>query len=258
MIIFLVIFILIVISIVINIDTKSKEKEKELGLKKEADLKQAIEQERTFKRSDNKPISDEEIPGLIKLGYQQALEREKQSKNIKFHRTERDEELSFQFESNHWDEIDKHVKSFEECYNLACDEDDLNKKIELLQKTIIKFEKAKNWFYKTRGGTVYFQDMYEHLHNSRNNDFSYISQVEEDLEECIETKKCMVDEILDLIKSSSEGILQKDIYDSVPKEAAQGIIRELERNGTIEKTKSGSSYLITIKETQQKKEEVNV
>lgn len=145
----------------------------------------------TFQRSDNKPISNEEIPNLIKSGLYHALSKENQSKNIKFHRTDKEEELSFRFEMNHSDEIDKHIDSFENCYSLACATKDLNKKIELLEKTIIKFEKARTWFYRTKGGTIYFQDMYEHLHNSKNNDFSYIDQVERDLNECIRKRNDM-------------------------------------------------------------------
>ena len=158
-----------------------------------------IEGTHTIGRIDNKPISDEEIPYLIEMGYQHAKEREKQSKNPKFHRTEREEELSFQFGCNHSDEIQKRIDSFIECYKLACAETDLNKKIELLEKTIVQFEKAKKWFYRTKGGTIYFQDMYEHLHNSRNEDFSYIDQVKEDLEECIEERNYLTKERRNII-----------------------------------------------------------
>lgn len=206
----------------------------------------------TIRRIDNKPISDEEVSDLIKLGYQHAIEREKQSKNIKFHRTSKEEELSFQFEMNHGDGIDKHVSSFEECYELACEEDDLSKKIELLEKTIIQFEKARTWFYRTKGGTIYFQDMYEHLHNSRNDDFSYIDQVKEDLDEYIEERDYIISEILEIIKSS-DGILQKDIYQHLPdvsRADVQRIIRHIESEGLITKEKSKNSYLLTIKEKQ--------
>ena len=130
------------------------------------------------------------------------------------------------------------------------EEDDLLKKIELLKKTIMRFEKAKKWFYRTKGGTIYFQDMYEHMHNSRNEDFSYIDLIKEDLDECTDQRDCVVAEILDLISSSSNGILQRDIYNIIPKEEIQGLIRELEHKGVIEKTKSGNSYLLTIKQPQ--------
>lgn len=158
-----------------------------------------IEGTHTIRRIDNKPISDEEVPYLIEMGYQHAKEREKQSKNPKFHRTEREEELSFQFGCNHSDEIQKRTDLFEEYYELACAETDLNKKIELLEKTIFQFEKAKKWFYRTKGGTIYFQDMYEHLHNSRNEDFSYIDQVKENLEECIEERNYLTKERRNII-----------------------------------------------------------
>lgn len=200
-------------------------------------------------RIDKKPISDEEVPYLIEIGTQYAIEREKQSKNPKFHRTEREEELSFQFGCDHFDEIQKRINSFEECYELACAETDLNKKIELLEKTIFQFEKAKKWFYRTKGGTIYFQDEYEHLHNSRNDDFSYISIIEETLKECIEERDCIVPKILDIIESSN-GILQKDIYEelpNIPRAKIQYIVSNLANEDKITKEKSGNSYLLTIK-----------
>ena len=150
---------------------------------------------------------------------------------------------------NHGDEISKHIDSFEKCYRLAFADKNLNKKIELLQETIIKFEKAKKWFYRTKGGTIYFQDMYEHLHNSRNEDFSYIDQVEKYLEECIKERDCTIPKILGAIKSSGS-ILQKDIYQHLPdvlKTDVQRIVRHLENEGLITKEKSGNSYLLTIK-----------
>ena len=151
-----------------------------------------IRENNTIRRVDNKPITDEEIPNLIRMGYQHAMEQQKQSKNPKFHRTEKEEELSIQFETNHWEEIQKHTDSFEDCYNLALSEKDLNKKIELLEKTIIKYEKARTWFYRTKGGTIYFQDMYEHLHNSKDDDFSYIDPVKREMNKCIKERSNII------------------------------------------------------------------
>lgn len=259
MIIILAIIIFIVLSFyaiikitskIVDISNKSKEKRKALKQKNITTNVTYIRNGNVIRRSDGKPISAEEIPYLIKSGHQSVLEREKQSKNIKFHRTEREEELSFQFFYNHGDEINKHTDSFEECYRLACEEDDLDKKIELLQKTIILFEKARTWFYRTKGGTIYFQDMYEHMHNSRNDDFSYIDQVKEYLEECIRKRDYVIPKTLDIIKSSN-GILQKDIYQHLPdvsKSEVQKIIRDFESEGLITREKSGNSYLLTFKE----------
>ena len=248
--------IVLVIGLIYAICIESKDKkmlaERNKRITNGADTHVRDNKTNTIRRSDNEPISKEEIPDLIRLGYQHAIEQEKQSKNPKFHRTFKEEELSFQFETNHWEEIQKHTDIFEEGYRLACAEKDLNKKIELLQKTIIKFEKIKNWFYLTKGGTIYFQDRYEHLHNSRNDDFYYIDQIKEDLEECIKERDYVIPKILNTIKSSN-GILQKNIYQylaDVSKGDIQRVIRKLESEGKIAREKSKGSYLLTIKETQ--------
>ena len=78
-----------------NIDIQRKQKEITLRQKNTSTTDDVtyIRNGNTISRSDGKPISKEEIPHLIKMGYQNAIEREKQSKNIKFHRTEKEEEL---------------------------------------------------------------------------------------------------------------------------------------------------------------------
>lgn len=205
----------------------------------------------TIRRIDNKPISDEEVPYLIEIGYQHAKEREKQFPNPKFHRTEREEELSFQFGCDHFDEIQKRINSFEECCRLASAEKNLNKKIELLEKTIVQFEKAKNWFYSTEGGTIYFQDCYENIYYSQNEWHSYIDSVKRCLKECVHERDYIIPEILKVINSNHDGILQKNIYQHLPnasKGDVQRIIRKLESEGLIAREKSKNSYLLTIKE----------
>ena len=72
------------------------------------------------------------------------------------------------------------------------------------------------------------------------------------MDECIEKRDYIIPKILNVIKSSN-GILQKDIYQHLPdisKGDIQRYIRELESKRQIEREKSGGSYLLTIKETQ--------
>ena len=95
---------------------------------------------------ESKKIKDEDIPHLIEMGLQHAIEREKSSNNPKFHRTNKEEELSFQFINNHSTEIQNHIDSFESRYRSACQENQIDKKIELLQQTIELYEKAKIGF----------------------------------------------------------------------------------------------------------------
>ncbi len=208
-----------------------------------------LETDNMIYRVDDQPISEEEIPYLIEITKQQALEQYEQAESPKVHRSEREENLSVQFMMNHSNEIQKHTDSFEECNRLAYAEKDLNKKIQLLQETINLYEKEKKWFYRTKGGMIYFQDFYEHMHNSRNNDFSYIDSVKNYLEECIKKRDYIIPEILNLI-TSSNGILQKDIYKHLPdmsKSEIQQTIRELETENLITRTKKSNSYFLTMK-----------
>lgn len=201
-------------------------------------------------RIDKKPISDEEVPYLIEIGTQYAIEREKQSKNPKFHRTEREEELSFQFAKYNKVQIKEHVLPFQKCFDLANEENDLDKKIQLLQRTIMLFDQAKSWFYKTKGGTIYFQTLYENLHNSQCECFSFVDTVRTQMEYYIRKRDYLIPMTIGIINSNSEGILQKDIYKHIPdasKKEVQQTIRELENEGKISKEKSGNSYLLTIK-----------
>lgn len=191
-------------------------------------------------------IMQNEVPHLIQVGYEKTLNQEKRTSNIKFDRTERDENLCVQFMTNHGNEIQKHTDSFENMCRLAYSEKDLNKKIELLQKTITIYEKEKNWFYKTKGGRIYFQDFYEHFHNSQNSDFSYIDSVEDELDYYIDKRDVIIPQILSAI--GNNGIIQKDIYELVDSDKSdiQKIIRELEAENSIKREKKGNSYLLTL------------
>lgn len=214
----------------------------------EAPSVQYVETGNVICRADGKPITDEEVPYLMQVGYEEALRKEQESTNIKFHRTYQEEELSSRFMMNHGDDIEKHTRTFENAYRQANSENNLDKKIVLLQNVIDLYEKEKKWFYRTKGGTIYFQDYYEHLHNSRNEDFSYIDPVKDDLEYILHKRDYIIPEVLRLT-SSTNGIMQKDIYSyfpDEPKSDIQKIIRELENDNIISRTKKGNSYLLAI------------
>jgi len=138
-----------------------------------------------------------------------------ESSNIKFHRTPSEEELSFQFQMNPEDEVHRRIDEFENYREDAYEKKDLNKKIELIEKTITSFENAKKWFYRTKGGTIYFQEYYEHLHNSSNPDLSYIDAVKGQLNYCIKQRDYIIISILEAM-SAQNGILKKDIYLYLP------------------------------------------
>lgn len=65
----------------------------------------------------------------------------------------------------------------------------LDERILNVRKVISHYEHFKNFCYsKGSGGRMYFDDMWEHCHNSKNPDFSYIDQFKELLEKWIERR----------------------------------------------------------------------
>lgn len=207
-----------------------------------------IENDKMIVRTDGKEIADNEVPYLVQVGHEKAVLAAGKSSSSKHQRTDREEELCVQFMMNHEDEIQKHTASFEEAYRIAYSEKNLNTKIELLQKVIDLYEKEKKWFYKTKGGMIYFEDYYEHMYNSRNEYFSYIDSVNDYLEYNTHKRDYVIPEIINLI-TSQDGIIQKDIYEYLPDESKseiQKIIRELEDDKIIKRAKKGNSYFLTL------------
>ena len=192
---------------------------------------QYIEDGNTFVHTGRSPITDEEIPDLIQLGYENALLAEKTSNNPKFHRTECEEDLSYNFEAKYGNQVCALTDKFEVLYRNAIQTDELNQKIDLLQNAIDSFEKAKKFCYaKGKGGTIYFQDMYECLHNSSNSCFSYADLIQNNLDAAIQERDVIIPGILQIV-NDNDCILQKNIYTKLPsvsKTDIQRILRKLE------------------------------
>lgn len=200
-------------------------------------------------RTDGKPISDAEVPFLIQAGLENALRREQESSNPKFHRTFHEQDLSFEFSMKHGEEADKRTEKFDALYKAALQEKNLAKRIEILNNAVIAFEKAKNFCYsKGKGGTIYFQDTWEYMHNSERPCYSYLDKIQEELKEAIQERDVFIPSIIDTI-SSNNGLLQKNIYDllpEIPKTVIQRIIRNLEIENKLERIKKSGSYELHI------------
>ena len=196
-------------------------------------------------RADGKKISDEEVPYLMQVGYENALAEEKNSSNPKFHRSFKEEELSYSFENKYYNEIAKRIEKFETPYHNSFSEQDLSKKIMLLEQSITEFDKCKNFCYsKGKGGTIYFQDMYEYLHNPHNECFSYRDMILGSLEECYYERDELIPELKNVI-CNHNGILQKNIYAELPdfqRSDIQRMLRKLESENVITRIKKSGSY----------------
>lgn len=161
-----------------------------------------IETEKGIHRVDGKAITNEEIPYLIKTTMEKAINREQQSKNPKFHRTFDEEELSFNFSEKYYEQIQKMedtiynsvsvIGNTGKRWSKQASKQDVIDKITLCDTAIKNFEKYKNFCYKKgKGGTIYFQDMWEYCHNTNNECFSYIDSIlntKAELEELLQIK----------------------------------------------------------------------
>lgn len=208
-----------------------------------------IEDDKMIARTDGKEITDAEIPYLIQAEHEEVLQTQNNSSNPKFHRTAREEDLSFNFEMKYGNEISVLTEKFESLYRDAYKTNDFDKRIALLKETIKAFEKAKKFCYsKGKGGTIYFQDMWEHLHNSHNQCFSYLDNVQASLEDTIYLKDEVVPDIIDTI-SKNDGILQRNIYKMLPdidKSTIQNTLKLLESENILSRSKKGNSYELHI------------
>ena len=109
----------------------------------------------------------------------------------------------------------------------------------------------------------YFSKMWEHLHNSRCDDFCYIEKYERDLEYLLENKsELCAKENLRISESKNLGkrveealsknspILQTELYkffDPVIQNDISSILYFMAKDGRINRTKQGRTYLIEYK-----------
>lgn len=187
-----------------------------------------------------------DIHDEIKSDYQNALYDEKNSNNPKFHRTEQEDELSFQFlyNSKNYELAQKEIIAFEHLTQKANELTDIKEIIKCYQDALIHYENAKSICYRTKGGTIWFQDMYEHLHNSENDCFSYGDNIKGRI---FYYNKLLfaTNEVITVINNSG-GIYQKDLKNYVSyddKIIKQAVKYLFETNKVIKTKKSNYIYL---------------
>ena len=197
----------------------------------------------------NHIITDDEVPALIQAGYEKIMKMQEQSNNPKFHRTEHEEDLSFEFIEKYSKEVALLTEDFEMLYRKAFQLQDPTQKINLLHEALVSFKKAKNFCYSNgKGGTIYFQDTWESLHNSRNPCFSYEDMIRKSLNEIILEQNTTLPNILQII-AKNNGILQKNIYQYMPnidKDKIRYEIKKLEKQNKIYRIKKSNSYELYI------------
>lgn len=166
--------------------------------KKEKDKKPEVDPDYYNKKAELKEAKATEKINKIKAGTDaqykntnppetytkksQEIEMDK-SYNPKFHRTESEKELDFNFFFKYKDEIEK----YEDLISAFIKSDFIEDTV----KSILAFDDFKKFcFSKGKGGKLYFEDTWLNCHNSNNARFSYRDRIVENLdniyEYCIE------------------------------------------------------------------------
>lgn len=160
-------------------------------------------------------------------GLKKSLVYEKQSPNPKFHRTERDEDLSFNFSQKYASIISKYEEEIYDKAGLAAKSIrfgnfDIDEMIKLHEDAVKCFYEFQDFcFNKGKGGKIYFEDMWLYCHNLTQDKFSYITNCENellDLKSNYDERKRYFDSLNDvkikikqLLNNQSE-IDQKELY----------------------------------------------
>lgn len=150
--------------------------------KKDKDMKLKVDPDYYNKKAELKEAKAIEKINKIKTGTDTKNSQEKEmnkSYNPKFHRTESEKELDFNFFFKYKDEIEKYenlIYAFME-----------SNFIEDTVKSILAFDDFKKFcFSKGKGGKLYFEDSWLNCHNSNNARFSYRDRIVENLDNIYE------------------------------------------------------------------------
>jgi len=196
-------------------------------------------------RSDGKPLNDADAAYLMREGVRKAIEAARRDDNPKFHRSAAEKELCFRFFYKYGAKSDQLCDVFQELAAKANTASTADEKLALLQQSADAFYKAREWHYHcSKGGMMWFQDMWECFYNSQNERFCWVDKILENIKEA--QKEIAVIEPW-ILNQAQAGFLQTDIYRAFPddnKTMLRNVITRLVNQGKIQKQKKGSSYFI--------------
>lgn len=199
-------------------------------------------------------ITHDTFKDYISAGIQQALEYERNSPNPKFHRTELEKELSSRFFSDNFHTVIEYEKRISN-NSLRIKNATIDEQLEMARSEINAYNELKEYCYKTKGGAIYFQNMWEHCHNSKNPDFDFVDEIKDNYAFLTKNYDTLVnlDSIIIQTIYSNPGLLQKNIYKLINVELKYIIqckIRELEAENKIKRTKKSGSYLLELQDSE--------
>ncbi len=143
--------------------------------------------------------------------------------------------------------LEKKCRLFEDLYEKSLCAFVPEKELTYLSECISAYENAKECFYSySEGARIYFHDNFENLLDSDGNCYEWIAPAYKRLGELQFRINCLYPYIKE---TAVTGFLQTDIYQAFPdhdRAELSKAIDDLYVKGSIQKTKKGSTYLITL------------
>lgn len=223
--------------------------------------------------NNNKLPTGRTFQQQIEHDYQQAVENIQSSSNPKFHRTLKEENLAINFSFRHSSTLEALESAVYKETNKVFNIWSIDDRIEQCKKAIVAYDKLKKFcLSKGKGGSLHFEDIWEHCHNRKNPDYRYIEQVEQELhylknnyeeasmklleEKVKKERKKRIKEfkktsenVLLMFIEKNKGILQKDLYKQFNPEYKTTInnsLKKLQESGNIIRVKEGNTYKLFL------------
>ena len=181
--------------------------------------------------------SDWEV--FCEISSDKAIYERKNSNNPKFHRSNHDKKLRNEFSQKNYSIIQDYENRI-----YISDKADYNK----LKSNLASYDEFKKFCYGNGdGGKIYFQDMWEFCHNSKNDCFSFKETILKYMQNFLDANQAVLD-IIEILKIN-ETYLQKDLKHEInyctPQEIG-AIIKEMVNNKIITREKYKNTYLLKL------------
>lgn len=176
---------------------------------------------------------------FCEISADKAINERKNSNNPKFHRSDHEKKLRNEFSQKYYSIIQDYENKI-----YISDKTDYNK----LKSNLVAYDEFEKFCYSNGdGGKIYFQDMWEFCHNSKNDCFSYKEIILKYIQNFLDANQAVLD-IIDILKTN-ETYLQKDLKQEInyctPQEIGT-IIKEMVNNKIITREKYKNTYLLKL------------
>ena len=181
--------------------------------------------------------------------------------NPKFHRTSEESQARFDFLSDNSSIVKYYERKIRNCFAPGNKSKSLKTQINACDRSLEAFDEFKEFCYQSYEGMLYFQDMWEYCHNSKDECFSFDENIidhkeklkrayqkQKEAEKIAALSQNLQQDVFDVLEQNSP-MLQCDLFkffDPKVKKNIVKILEEWESYDAIIRTKSRNSYMITL------------